>query len=247
VLRCGICGTPVPPGFHFCGKCGKPVAAAPVPEEPVPEPKPARAKVVLPAPDGTPSFTFPLREDETTLGSAGEVRVASPLCEPFEGRFVFRGPHLCLVAEPTVNGLFILLKREQNLSLGDELRIGRQLLRLEAMPKPAPSPAPEPVWGSADPGYRVRMVQILAGGVDGDAFPLREGENTVGRSAGDLSFPGDGYVSARHAILTVRGERASVRDLGSSNGTFVRVRGEAFLDPGDLILAGEQLLRVEPP
>jgi hypothetical protein len=100
-------------------------------------------------------------------------------------------------------------------------------------------------WGSPDPGYRFRLVQMLEGGVRGAAFPLKDGENLLGREVGDLSFPTDGFVSGRHALLTVRQERLLVRDLGSSNGTFVRVIAPSFVEHGDQFLIGRQLLRVE--
>jgi pSer/pThr/pTyr-binding forkhead associated (FHA) protein len=87
-------------------------------------------------------------------------------------------------------------------------------------------------------------VQLLDGGGAGEAFPLEPGEHVVGREAGDLTFPDDRYVSARHALLTVRGEEATIADAGSSNGTFVRISGETVLADGDELLVGGQLLRV---
>ena len=37
-----------------------------------------------------------------------------------------------------------------------------------------------------------------------------------------------------------------VVDLGSANGTFVRVNGQAAVTAGDLLLVGEQILRIDP-
>src|SRR4051812_47241670 len=78
-------------------------------------------------------------------------------------------------------------------------------------------------WGSPDPGYRFRLIQLLEGGLRGAAFPLKEGDNALGREVGDITFPNDGFVSGRHALLTVRDTRLVIRDFGSSNGTFVRL------------------------
>lgn len=248
-LRCGACGATIPPGFKFCGACGAPVVVrpAPVPPPPAAVRRPggaARARIVLLAQDGSAVSSFALANDETTVGTNGEVRLTDPFCAPLQGRFVFRGPSLAFRPEKTQNGAFLLLRRDVELPLGAELRVGRQLLRLDAFPIQAP--APEPRWGSPNPGYRFRIQQLLLGGVDGDAFPLRDGDSLVGRTAGDISFPGDGYVSSRHAALTVRSDRVVLRDLGSSNGTFVRIDQESALEPGDLILVGEQLLRIDP-
>lgn len=79
----------------------------------------------------------------------------------------------------------------------------------------------------------------------GAAYPLKEGDNALGREMGDITFPTDGFVSGRHALLQVRQDRLMVRDLGSSNGTFMRLSGPSFVDNGDHFLIGRQLLRVE--
>jgi DNA-binding winged helix-turn-helix (wHTH) protein len=52
-------------------------------------------------------------------------------------------------------------------------------------------------------------------------IPLVEGENVLGRDEGvtvRIDAPG---VSRRHACIRVEGERATIEDLGSKNGTFV--------------------------
>jgi DNA-binding winged helix-turn-helix (wHTH) protein len=71
--------------------------------------------------------------------------------------------------------------------------------------------------------------------------PLAVGENVVGRDPeGALTIP-SGLVSRRHACIVVSGERATLRDLGSKNGTLCggrRVTGEAELADGDEIRIG---------
>ncbi len=94
-------------------------------------------------------------------------------------------------------------------------------------------------------GYRFRLVQLLEGGLRGAAFVLKEGENTLGRESGDITFPTDGFVSGRHAVLQVRQDRLFVKDVGSSNGTFLRLSAPTFLENGDHLLIGRELLRVE--
>jgi len=78
-----------------------------------------------------------------------------------------------------------------------------------------------------------------------EIFPLRPGENSVGRDAGDITFPGDRYVSARHAVFKVEPGGVTFTDLGSSNGSFVKVAGAADLTPGDQLLLGTQLFRLD--
>ena len=74
---------------------------------------------------------------------------------------------------------------------------------------------------------------------------LKDGENALGRELGDITFPSDGFISGRHAVLTVAQDRLMVKDLGSSNGTFLRLTAPAFVDNGDQFLIGRQLVRVE--
>jgi pSer/pThr/pTyr-binding forkhead associated (FHA) protein len=75
---------------------------------------------------------------------------------------------------------------------------------------------------------------------------LKPGDNLVGRGTGDVSFPHDGYVSSKHATIIVADGSLAVKDLGSANGTFVRVNGQAAVTAGDLLLVGEQILRIDP-
>jgi DNA-binding winged helix-turn-helix (wHTH) protein len=76
-------------------------------------------------------------------------------------------------------------------------------------------------------------------------FPLAIGENLVGRDPeGALTIP-SGLVSRQHARIVVTGERVTLRDLGSKNGTLLggrRVEGEVPLTDGDEIRIGPALL-----
>jgi DNA-binding winged helix-turn-helix (wHTH) protein len=75
---------------------------------------------------------------------------------------------------------------------------------------------------------------------EGD-FRLREGENVLGREAGlavRIDRPG---VSRHHACIRVEGGRATLTDLGSKNGTFVRdarIAAPTLLQDGDEIRLG---------
>jgi hypothetical protein len=71
--------------------------------------------------------------------------------------------------------------------------------------------------------------------------PLATGENVVGRDPEAVLTIPSGLVSRRHASIVVAGERATLRDLGSKNGTNWRERGvtgEVELADGDEIRIG---------
>lgn len=88
---------------------------------------------------------------------------------------------------------------------------------------------------------------ILSGRQEGTLLPLQHGRVlTIGRMEGlDLVLPED-LVSRRHAQITVSDDGVHLRDLGSTNGTFVngkRVR-EVRLAEGDRVLLGATILSV---
>jgi hypothetical protein len=84
---------------------------------------------------------------------------------------------------------------------------------------------------------------------NGDEFPLSEGETTIGRELGlELSLPNESTVSRRHAVVIRKGQSVTVRDLGSSNGTFVngvKVAGDTPIRPGDQVQFGQSVWRFE--
>ena len=56
---------------------------------------------------------------------------------------------------------------------------------------------------------------------------------------------GMGFISAHHAQVSYAEGRLSLTDLGSKNGTFLRLTRESVLQHGDYVFMGQQLLRVE--
>jgi DNA-binding winged helix-turn-helix (wHTH) protein len=72
-------------------------------------------------------------------------------------------------------------------------------------------------------------------------FPLVDGDHIVGRDASSSIRLDSPKVSRQHARLTVRGVSATVLDLGSKNGSFVRgirLTAPRMLQPGDDLRIG---------
>ena len=71
-------------------------------------------------------------------------------------------------------------------------------------------------------------------------WSLAEGTTKVGRDPDDGIFLDDVTVSRHHAEFEVESENLTVKDLGSTNGTYVNgTRTETFeLDAGDEVIIG---------
>ena len=81
------------------------------------------------------------------------------------------------------------------------------------------------------------LVVRSGGGRSGEAFALGEERTTIGRSPDCDIFLDDVTVSRRHAVITERGGRFEVEDLGSLNGTFLnrhRIEQGALTDDDEL-------------
>lgn len=231
VIRCQACGLPLTSGTMVMG------AAAAI--------RPTVSFRVVRA-DGGPEAVVEMQTDTVSCGRQGEIAILDdPFVAEVQARFFFNALKLVVEDVAGGNGVFIRLRQDRELTPGAEVRLGRQRLLLESLPPPAPGADGAVAWGSPDPGYRFLLVQILEAGVRGAAFPLKEGDNLLGREVGEVTFPQDGFVSSRHALLHAATDRVIVRDIGSSNGTFVRVFAPAFVDSGDQFLIGRQLVRVE--
>jgi DNA-binding winged helix-turn-helix (wHTH) protein len=117
-------------------------------------------------------------------------------------------------------------------ALGDE---GRALIRTiprEGYRWDAPVQRVDPT-GAAAPGFRLVLEKR--------EVQLRDGENVVGRDHDSVLWIDHTAVSRHHARIVVDGDRATIEDLGSKNGTLLRgerVTGAVRLRDGDEIRIG---------
>lgn len=79
------------------------------------------------------------------------------------------------------------------------------------------------------------------GTFQGKVLWLKPGDNVVGRGSESDVVIVDGSISRKHAVLTLNGAELTVRDLGSSNGTFIgeqRIIGPTKLPNGGVVRFG---------
>jgi hypothetical protein len=253
--RCPSCGNDVPPGFRFCGACGFRMdeASAPVqmPQGMPPPGMAARAPAMqrilltLIRPDGTEGGTHDLHPGENKIGrNYGAIFENDGYLSPVHADLIVTPPTALVRDLGSLNGVFVKMTTEEEIQPGQILRIGQELIRFELINPPEATADGTEIMGSPNPGYWGRLTVIIGNNVDGAAFPLL-GENiTLGRERGEINFPDDGYVSGLHARLSIRDGRVYLTDLGSSNGTFIKVNGERKLGNESFVLLGQQLFRL---
>ena len=251
--RCPSCGSDVPPSFRFCGTCGFRMdeQSAPniMPQAPQPMPQPmmqrARLSMTLIRPDGSEGGTHDLRPGENKLGrSFGTVFENDGYLSPVHASLEIRGPTAIVRDLESLNGVFVKMTQEEELASGQIIRIGQELLRFELIPTPEPTADGTELMGSPNPGFWGKLTVIIGRDVTGAAFPLLGESVTLGRERGEINFPDDGYVSGLHARVTLRDGRVFLADLGSSNGTFIKVNGERVVGHDSYVLLGQQLFRL---
>ena len=106
--------------------------------------------------------------------------------------------------------------------------------------------APEVSAGESDATERVAgafryALVVERGPRAGMTFVLGEGDTGVGRAEDSDIFLGDVTVSRHHVTFTVDERGLTMRDEGSTNGTYVNLERHetAALQPGDEVIIGK--------
>jgi hypothetical protein len=222
-------------------------AEAQAPSIPTPAPPVGRAKLIMLGPDGQA-----IGERIVAMGEALEIgRAAGPPWEddayldPNHGTLKPVEDGIEIEDAGSINGVFVKLTGRMDVQHGDQFRVGQELLRYEDLPEPTPTDDGTERMGSPNPGYWGRVCVLVDPERASTACPI-EGEGiTIGRELGDITFPGDGYVSGRHCRLMGDDDGIYIEDLGSSNGTYMRVRSGQTVPYGSFVLIGQKLFQIE--
>jgi transitional endoplasmic reticulum ATPase len=88
---------------------------------------------------------------------------------------------------------------------------------------------------------------LINEGTNGVEVELKAGTTTIGRSENNSVAIEDGGISTRHCELILTGQEVRVRDLQSTNGTFIDEKPitDAPLRPGQILRVGGALFRLE--
>jgi pSer/pThr/pTyr-binding forkhead associated (FHA) protein len=252
VGKCSECDRPLLPEASFCASCGAPVRPA-TERESLQRSGRTRGRLVLLRDDGSPGATYDLEDGATVLGrGGGHLNFPDdPFLADQHAEFTYRGSELSVRPLPSTNGMYVRIIGEMELQTGDTFRIGQELLRFDGREEMVGVEPQEgdvtllasrtgiDVWG--------RLAQMVGSNSFANSFLLEDDDIYLGRDRGHIRFPDDGYVSGSHAVLARRGGKVYIKDLGSSNGTYVRVKEKRVIVSGDSILLGQQLFRIEAP
>lgn len=274
-IVCAECNTSNPPSTNFCVGCGGRLDPGGPDEpdgqddmgDPGLTPGPSsrgrygessspsltgETRLVAVRRDGSDGESFTISGEQMDIGrSEGDLRFDDPHLAPRHARLARRGPgRYAVIPLEARNGVYIRISQPFELGDGDQFLVGKQVLRFELLSDAEKSLRPAIEHGIVLFGTPVkapwgRLRQLTAAGTSRDLYHLTRAEVTLGREQGDIVFSDDEFLSRRHAQVHFRNGRVTLHDLNSSNGTYVRLRGEHGLGHGEMIRMGDELLRFE--
>lgn len=203
--------------------------------------------LVLIRPDGTEGESINFTHD-SIIGRETTPQFASDsYLSPRHACFMFSNNTLTVRDESSLNGIYLRVERDEPNELvdGQIFRIGQEIIRFEKIPAQQLGPDGISKMGSPAEGLIGRICLVTGRETNGNCYAVSEEGLHLGRERGDILFPDDGYVSGLHARIHLEGGKVYLTDVGSSNGTFIRVDGSDTVNNGQMLLLGQQLFRVE--
>jgi pSer/pThr/pTyr-binding forkhead associated (FHA) protein len=178
---------------------------------------------------------------------AGGVFETDPFLSPTHAILCTENSEVVVKDADSLNGLFLKLVPDEPVEIrsGGVFRMGQELLLFEEIDRGSAAPDGTERMGSPIEGLWGRLALIVGRGRLGNAFPIGGDGVMLGRERGDILFPEDGYVSGVHLKVYKEGGKYFLNDMGSSNGTFVKIDGETRVNSGAFVLMGQQLFRID--
>ncbi len=249
---CKSCYSPIPGGHKFCGKCGAPTnfaedygstqyfGAMQVPN---------KAKLILIKGEGLDGISYHLNSTEHVAGrQQGAILFPDDAwLSPRHANFFYRDNKLFVRDEESINGVYVRIVEPVKVTSGQMFLCGEQVFKVESAETLTEGPESDGTYFYASPtkNWSFRIIQVLAGGLEGMVIHDDGGNVVIGREDCSMNFLQDRFMSPKHAEMSGSGGEFTLTDLKSQNGTFVRIDQERELAHGDYIFLGKQLLRVE--
>lgn len=262
-ITCPQCQHQNPRSNRFCAGCGYNLGALQQKGQPAAAVSAAAAAAPQVGATGVrPMILVALRADGSEAGrlqmpdaaivtvgrDTGSIFAGDSYLSPRHAVITRRGNDVLVKDAGSLNGVYMRLRPQEPwpLEFGDIFRIGQEIIRFEELVQQPLSPDGVRRFGSPSKGYVGRLALVIGRDTTGNAFPIPERGIHCGRERGDVLFSEDGYVSGLHCRVAKGNDgRIALTDVGSSNGTFVRLKSEHTLYSGAVLLMGQQLFRVD--
>lgn len=174
------------------------------------------------APAPLPSFSKPNEEPKTMFDAGKEAPPPLPKFNPAKDE------EKTIAAKP--------MEPAPSFEKKSEPKPAENIERTEVMrQQPTPAPVSKPRFS------------LVVGKLNKN-FELKDGATTIGRTIGCDIIIDDVSMSRRHAVVTVTGDKITIRDLGSSNGTSVdkkRIGAEVEINSSSDIRLGMVEVRIK--
>ena len=203
--------------------------------------------------DGSEGESYPMHGDYVEIGSStsAALRFVDPYLAGVHARIERVGASTArIVPLDKLNGVFLRVRAPVEIHDDSDFLIGRQLLRynlVAAGEREGKSLIQHGVtlFGSPERPVWARLSQLQPTGGILDIRHFHEEEVAIGREDGHWVFRDDEFMSRRHAVLKREKGCCMLADLGSSNGTFLRLREPSNLVEGDFLRVGDQMFRMK--
>lgn len=154
-----------------------------------------------------------------------------PWMSPRHAKLYWKNRELWVADLDSEKGVYLRLNAPAELQSGDLFMAGEQIFRFEIESKKK----------------KAMLFRVVCLGEDSDDESSVESETgaiRVGREKGEIVCEKDPFMSRRHCQVHLEEERVFLSDLGSRNGTFVRMKDATRLQPDDFFFVGQKLFRV---
>ncbi len=248
---CSRCGAQVLPDYSFCMNCGAPVSDVDSGTEQIAGIEHEKKyKLVLIRGDGGQTASYALGGREHVAGREEGI-ILFPEDDTVSEKhacFFYEEGRLFVKDLGSANGTFVRVSAPVQLKGLDRFISGEQLFMFEegTTVEPQADETGTYFFGTPISNWYFKLTQVLKGGRPGSVHCARKPKITIGREKCDFNFPDDKFMSHRHASVEFKDSAVWLSDVGSRNGSFMRLRNDEkrIINEGDYLFIGRQLIKV---
>ena len=154
-----------------------------------------------------------------------------PWMSPRHAKLYWKNRELWVADLDSEKGVYLRLNEPTELESGDLFLAGEHTFRFESE-------------GGDEAVSLFRVIRLSTDSEDESAYECASGAIRVGRESGEIICNQDPFMSRRHCQVHLQQKQVLLSDLGSRNGTFVRMKDATRLQPDDFFFVGQKLFRV---